>query len=702
MRKKNVPYDMLLILYGMVSILLCYAHAFPMVFDILFIPIGMMAIFLGLTWIFVNGKRKVFYVFLIILVLMLVLTRNVMIQGFQNLYNQMVDVYANSDAYYFQKYDLDIYTDYHMSTQWCILLIFTIYMIASCITIFEHKGYLLNFVLSFVMFIPTIMYRVPQNFIIDSFLFIYWILLFFHHTMQKKGISIHLQKSYILRIFLVLVVSVFSFQWIYPQSKFVKNVQIEKAREDLETTYRQKIQKALSDKTGEVNLNNAKDRFYFDTVQMKMYSEQPMDYYIKTFSGSRYEDNTWKLLDDNQYHEQEMNWIHTFMWYRFMHVIDPTTQQENMYQIRIEDKRAGNDYAPVPYNLAIQPDGFTTQYDAYVKGKKKDYEYDIWKFTNMYSQRNISTNYLEFINAYYKEIPTEITRYFQDQQLYNQLQGNNMDEVISNIQEYLSNQASYTLKPGATPAGEDFVTYFLHTNKKGYCVHFASAATLMFHYMGIPARYVEGFHVNEAQFNSDDEATITDRQAHAWVEIFDEQHGWIPVEVTPGTTQTNETTNQNNEKEENNQQTTQNQKEEDQQQTKDEEPKQDVNKETSTQTLDVNWNVILSIAGIVSIAILILLIHHIRYHKWMKAMTQSNYKEAIKACDAYYQKWIPYGLQISSLSKTLIDKARYSQHELTKKEYQMVYHEIQKGVSKVYKAQTCYTKLYLIFVKAIK
>lgn len=121
-----------------------------------------------------------------------------------------------------------------------------------------------------------------------------------------------------------------------------------------------------------------------------------------------------------------------------------------------------------------------------------------------------------------------------------------------------------------------------------------------------------------------------------------------------------------------------------------------------TQVIHMNWNVILFGFSTIVLAILILLIHKIRYHRWMKAMTQHNYKAAVKACDTYYQKWMPYGMHISSRSKDIIDKARYSQHDLTQKEYQVVYSEMMNGVYRIYKSLKFYQKLYLIFILGIK
>lgn len=135
------------------------------------------------------------------------------------------------------------------------------------------------------------------------------------------------------------------------------------------------------------------------------------------------------------------------------------------------------------------------------------------------------------------------------------------NEIIETVQNYFGANIPYTLKPGATPKGEDFVNYFLTKNRKGYCAHFASAATLLFRKMGIPARYVEGYAFSlEAVLASDENETkrysdyyqgysaigestvmdveVTDAMAHAWVEVYVDGFGWKVVEVTPGSNET--------------------------------------------------------------------------------------------------------------------------------------------------------------------
>ena len=130
-------------------------------------------------------------------------------------------------------------------------------------------------------------------------------------------------------------------------------------------------------------------------------------------------------------------------------------------------------------------------------------------------------------------------------------------QIVSRLKQYYQDNIPYTLRPGLTPYHADFVNYFLEENRRGYCAHFASAATLIFRYLGIPARYVEGYAIDPTDIFGEGtrledaryeeyyegfsplgvEAVVsvdaTDANAHAWVEIYDEALGWQVVEVTP-------------------------------------------------------------------------------------------------------------------------------------------------------------------------
>lgn len=101
----------------------------------------------------------------------------------------------------------------------------------------------------------------------------------------------------------------------------------------------------------------------------------------------------------------------------------------------------------------------------------------------------------------------------------------------------LRSLARYNIDPGPLPGGADPVEYFLGENRQGYCMHFASAGALILRQLGVPARFVSGYVVLPDRFRQSPEgyrASVRDDDAHAWVEVWLEDVGWVPVEMTPG------------------------------------------------------------------------------------------------------------------------------------------------------------------------
>ncbi len=108
---------------------------------------------------------------------------------------------------------------------------------------------------------------------------------------------------------------------------------------------------------------------------------------------------------------------------------------------------------------------------------------------------------------------------------------------IQNIRQMLWQDNWYSFDLEEVPEGEDSVEYFLFEQHKGYCMHFATAATLLFRLYDVPARFVNGYLVMPSDFKKNEDGTwtasITDERAHAWTEIFHDQIGFVPFEATP-------------------------------------------------------------------------------------------------------------------------------------------------------------------------
>lgn len=112
-----------------------------------------------------------------------------------------------------------------------------------------------------------------------------------------------------------------------------------------------------------------------------------------------------------------------------------------------------------------------------------------------------------------------------------------MAEAIGN---YVRASALYDLNPGRMPSSEsDFAIWFLQESETGYCVHFASAATVLLRAAGIPARYVEGYTVATQNGQT---TIVREKMAHAWVEYYLDYVGWVILDPTPGSSDAPEDT----------------------------------------------------------------------------------------------------------------------------------------------------------------
>lgn len=117
------------------------------------------------------------------------------------------------------------------------------------------------------------------------------------------------------------------------------------------------------------------------------------------------------------------------------------------------------------------------------------------------------------------------------------LAGMTLSQIKDTILTYLDSNMTY--QPGRqTENGDtDFILYTLQESPYGYSVHYATIATMMLRYYGIPARYCEGYYVSgdeAATYAAGQTVTFTEAKSHAWTEYYLAGVGWLPFEVTPG------------------------------------------------------------------------------------------------------------------------------------------------------------------------
>lgn len=275
--------------------------------------------------------------------------------------------------------------------------------------------------------------------------------------------------------------------------------------------------------------------------------------YLRGFSGGDYKNGNWTNVSD---------FIPMSVYYHDSDVEYPADLETMMYELnRSEDKERtvtirhlSGDYS-VFYRPYFSSDLLSYDYadnyfnDTVALGENTGYSYNYMEQKDLLSYNDYDRlddtelpQLLERRRDYMEYAEGRFTAYPKDDlpRLSALVEANpltELDDITAFILYTLNSNAEYSLTPGWTPWGKEIAEYFLFERKAGYCQHFALVATLMYRMYGVPARYVTGYRVDPDDFYSasDNEfkATVTDASAHAWVEIYMMQYGWVPVEVTP-------------------------------------------------------------------------------------------------------------------------------------------------------------------------
>lgn len=311
--------------------------------------------------------------------------------------------------------------------------------------------------------------------------------------------------------------------------------------------------------TGVINSGN---NYPMDVSKLWIASSQNIKetLYLKGYTGDKYtNDSYWEPLDSNAFLEkigEKMeeeysvyklaSYFHELYYYNNYSIMHRQSKGSNDYQLLIRPYQEGEDNFYMPYFSKMEGDWYN--YEGAAKREQYNFRFyamsDIniaWeemnKLPNQYRDKLIEMQeiYTGVTEESYVEVPKELIPNLVKLVEENPL--TELEEITAFILYTLSNRATYTLTPGRTPISKDAVEYFLFENGKGYCVHFASAATLMYRLYGVPARYATGFAVEPEAFEEEEygryAAEVTDKSAHAWTEIFIKGFGWTPVEVTP-------------------------------------------------------------------------------------------------------------------------------------------------------------------------
>ncbi len=299
--------------------------------------------------------------------------------------------------------------------------------------------------------------------------------------------------------------------------------------------------------------------------------------YLKGYVGDKYAKNKWRSLHTNEAYQSDLAVLEKLgispdNWHVKMRSELGSRQKSNLAELwnmgtlRIRNVGFGYGNYVVPYLPASafrsENNGRTTidtlgidytvsYYTVYPYVLRKgilEQNYEIAPSTFWAETEPERKQMASFVRKYYLDVPKSLNSVCDDFKAYLNENGGlydkyqkgavDMGEILSQTKLYISRDTEYSLSPGKTPAGKDTVEYFLKEGKKGYCSYYATTAAMLLRSVGIPTRYVEGMYVTREELiaagEEGKELEVPDRDAHAWIEVFDNRYGFVVVEVTPG------------------------------------------------------------------------------------------------------------------------------------------------------------------------
>ena len=332
-----------------------------------------------------------------------------------------------------------------------------------------------------------------------------------------------------------------------------------------------------TDTLPEGDLSNASGMEIGDEPRLSITTDQVKSLYFRSFTGAEYADNAWTPLKKSAYGGGRYGFL---KWLsqngfdpaaQFASYIEagntalPEDQKVEKNRVTVTNRGANRKYLYTLYSSespgfssvsAYRDNGYLehgifakrkyslSEYSSNLPGELQHLSDWVYEPENDTQEQYLNSEsvYRSFVHENYTDIDDTcsdlITSLFHESDKRDVTGSLGVYEVTGRIRSVLETNTRYEKEKVLleTSEDEDLLTTFLLGDHAGNSAYYASAAVLAFRSFGIPARYAEGYFLSsraiEAAGGRDVQLTSSD--THAWVEVYMDGMGWIPVDVTPG------------------------------------------------------------------------------------------------------------------------------------------------------------------------
>lgn len=281
--------------------------------------------------------------------------------------------------------------------------------------------------------------------------------------------------------------------------------------------------------------------------------EIPEAMYLRGFTGSVFEENQWKPLEKDLLVKNKdlLYWLN-------LNAFNPNAQFQAAAgqaeltgnTVTVQNMGACSRYRYVPFSLcageALVPENLNTE--GVLSEGERVYTYStvsggaeaISQVLQHLQQsdekevlqyRKAESAYRAFVKNTYLQIPEEARELLSEH--WDKAASGSAELNYQQAQECALRFLSEAFPESGTP--EEMALPL--DIARGSSYQYATVAVLTLRYFGIPARYAEGYLITEqmaASGASGETLTVDSSAARAWVEVYQDGIGWVPMDLTPG------------------------------------------------------------------------------------------------------------------------------------------------------------------------